>query len=216
MKAFRHPIAVALVSAALAVPMSALATPVDPFAFDDQAHFAVALPKSTGGLTRDVILGIHGSAEPNAGIRLDDAIRGVHGSAEPNVGITARDLGTYGLTNGFDTYVGLAPVTVDVSRSATEDWLFGVLYTGDASSFILAKSGFDGLSEITSFGLIEDDPALLSALLPFGFGSDDIRNVAFAQNALLPPPSPVPLPAAGWLLLGAVGLLLGSRSQARR
>lgn len=194
---------------ALLLPFAAVAAPIAPFAFDDQAGFDVSLPKSTGGLTRDVILGVHGSAAPNQGIRLDEAIRGIAGSVEPNSGITARDLGTYGLTNGFDTYVGLAPVTVIVPRSDPQDWLFGVLYAGGVSSFVLAKSGVDGLSEITGFGLNVDDPTLLAALTPLGFGTDDIRNVAFAQNAFLPPP--IPLPATGLLLLGGIAILLKLR-----
>lgn len=180
-------------------PLAAIAVPISPFAFDDQAAFDVQLPKSTGGATRDVILGVHGSIEPNDGIRLDDVIRGIHGSIEPNEGITARELGTYGLTNGFDTYVGLAPVTVTVPRLDPQDWLFGVLYSGGAANYVLAKSGVGGLSEITTFGGDSSNPNLIAALTPLGFGADDIRNVDFAQNAFIP--IPVPLPATGLLLV---------------
>ena len=183
------------------VALAASASTIAPFAFDDQANFAAPLPKSTGGATRDVILGVHGSVEPNDGVRLDDAIRGIAGSAEPNDGITARALGTYGLLNGFDTYVGLAPVTVVDKFSGPQDWLFGVLYTGSAATYILAKSGANGLSEITEF-TEATDPALLAALTPLGFGSDDIRNVDAAQNGFVV--APVPLPASGVILATAV------------
>jgi hypothetical protein len=112
-----------------------------------------------------------------------------------------------GTVSVFDGLNGTGNVLATLNLPATESACDQDIYFADYCPFVPSGIGFEGVARSVSWAggsafarFIVFDDITFGSVTPGG-----------PDNGDLPPVAPIPLPAAGWLLLGGLGALAAVR-----